>query len=333
MKQPFDSDPNAVFQQDGILASKQQQQQIESASTSVTGGDSYSEEETGSWLGGIGADFRTLAVSLRETAGGVASFVKASAINVANEIAQLEDEDGVSRGCHKHIANSDRSGDGESILHLPWEVPNEEGEYQEDQELKTKIFALSTEERNFFEPYSATRKQSAYGDEGEDSDEDSSSDFVLDDNRVRIIRQLLKLDPPLSSMHARLSGRSDVRETTFWRNYFFACDETREYHLNCLELDEKLDVISQQSFASQPSIHSQRSLNSLVPDDDETSSQANKDDQTSKSEDESSFVCVSAGRPSPPGSVKSGKSTGSAVMVEAPSSTNSLFDYFTTTGN
>lgn len=75
---------------------------VESASTSVTAGYDSSEEEEGStgtgggWFGTGGAfsDFRTLAVSLRETAGGVASVVKTCAINVAAEISLLEDEEG-----------------------------------------------------------------------------------------------------------------------------------------------------------------------------------------------------------------------------------------------
>lgn len=331
MKQPsFDSDPSDVLlpnsgADDGILASAssapgKQQQLNESAATSVTGGDtdnscSENEEETGAgWLGGIGADFRTLAASLRETAGAAASLIRTSAVNVANEIALLEDEEGggnVSGG----------GGAGAAPLYLPWEVPNEQGEYQEDEELKKKIFDLSREERNFFEPYSSSRNKSDGDEEEASEDDEDASDFALDDARVQIIRRLLKADPPLSSVHARLSGRSDIRETTFWRNYFHACDETRELHLGCLELDQKLEALYQKSSPSQ------RSVNSLVPDEE---SSRDRDDQNSKSgdDDESSFVCLSAGKSSPPGSVRSGKSTGSLVIVEAPSSSNSVSDYF-----
>jgi len=320
-----DTDPSDVLllpnsgAEDGILESKGGSM-LESASTSVTAGyDSSSEAEEVGWLGGIGADFRSLAVSLRATAGGVAHVVKTCAINVAAEIAQLEDEEGA-------------NGSSGETLYLPWEVFNQEtGEYQEDQDLKTKIFELSKDERNFFEPYSSKRNSK----NNEESDDDSG-DFVLDDARVRVIRELLKMDPPLSAMHARLSGRSDIRETNFWRNYFFACDETREYHLNCVELDQKLEVLSQHSFASQQSLEldqkssaSQRSLNSLVPDDDLSNDNASKEPTSPSVADDSSFVCVSTGRNSPPGSVKSfrsSKSAGSMVMVEAPSK-RSFMDY------
>lgn len=305
---------------------------MESASTSVTASGYDSEEEGststgggGGWFGTGGAvfsDFRTLAVSLRETAGGVASVVKTCAINVAAEIALLEDEEGFGPA----------AATGEEQLHLPWEIKNEEtGEYQEDPVLKHKIFQLSKEERNFFEPYSSKRSS-----KGNEESDDDSGDFVLDDARVRIIRQLLKLDPPLSAMHARISGRKDVREVTFWRNYFFACDEAREHHLNCLEVDEKLEVLSQKSFPSQ------RSLNSLVPDDDDDADDLSEeeDDDASKDKlesspnspsanDDSSFVCLSAGKSSPPGSVKSFKSSrsaGSMVLVEPPRQ-NSFLEY------
>jgi hypothetical protein len=264
--------------------------QGESAATSVTGGcDSYSEEETG-WLGGIGADFRTLAITLRETAGGVVSFVHRSAINVAHEIALLEEVDDLV---------ADESNLEAEPLHLPWEIENEEGVYKEDEYLKKRIMDLSERESTFMEPFSS------HATEEEDND-----DFVLDDARVHIIRQLLKIDHQLSSTHARLSGRSDVRESTFWRNYFHACGETRKEFVK--ELDRTLEVSSQ------------RSPNSLVVDDDDCS----VGNEGFKSDDES-FVCLSAGKiPSPPGSGKSAgvKSVDSMVMVEAISS-QSLLDY------
>jgi hypothetical protein len=215
----------------------------ESTSTSVTGGDSYSEEETG-WLVGIGADFRTLAMTLRETAGGVVSFVHRSAINVANEIALLEEEDYLA-------AASDESNSGNcEPLHLPWEIKkNVEGEYAESEELKKRILDLSMRESNFMKPVSSRTTKN------EDEEDD---DFVLDNARVQIIRHLLKVDPQLSAMHARLSGRSDVRETTFWRNYFYACGETRRAFVE-EQLEELChDGNEQQLTAFSKFLHSRR---------------------------------------------------------------------------
>lgn len=290
MKQAFDppfGDTEDVLKISGSLVKSQT---VESACTSVTGGESYSEEETG-WLGGIGADFRTLALTLRETAGGVVSFVHRSAINVANEIALLEEEDDL---------NYDISNLDVEPLHLPWELKNEDGNYEEDEDLKKRILVLSKSEISFSKPF-LSRKT-------EDHDRD---DFVLDDARAHVIRQLLKIDPQLSSMHARLSGRNVVREITFWHNYFYACGETRKEYLRELELNGNQDM------------GSQHSPNSLFPDD-----LCSVGNEALKSDDES-FVFLSTGKvASPPASSNTSgmKSIDSMVMVEAVSS-SSLSDY------
>jgi len=119
--------------------------------TSSTETGSFSEEERG-WLGDIGADFRTLAISLKDTAGGVVDFVQRSAVSVANEIAQLELD----------------VGDGGSIdgepLPLPWEIKKGgSDEYVENLELQEMIFALSTEESTFFYTILFTRISKYHG--------------------------------------------------------------------------------------------------------------------------------------------------------------------------
>jgi BSD domain len=262
--------------------------QVDSTTTSVTGGDSsYTSEEEMGWLGGIGADFRTLALTIRETAGGVVSFVHRSAITVANEISLLEDgREGDDNG----------SLDDVEPLHLPWEIRTNDCTYEENEELKAMILQVSMRESSFMGPYSS-RKMSAEDEEDEV--------FVLDHARVQIIRRLLKLDPQLSSMHARLSGRSDVRETTFWRNYFHACSETRSAYIR--ERSEQAQRRSSSSTNCSP--------NSLVPDDDCDNGSLNFANQP----DDESFVCLSAGGKlsSPPNSVKSTgmKSIDSLVLV------------------
>jgi BSD domain len=263
--------------------------QVDSTTTSVTGGDSsYTSEEEMGWLGGIGADFRTLALTIRETAGGVVSFVHRSAITVANEISLLED----GREC-----DDNASLDDVEPLHLPWEIRTNDGTYEESEELKAMILQVSMRESSFMGPYSS-RKSSA------EDDEDGA--FVLDHARVQIIRRLLKLDPQLSSMHARLSGRSDVRETTFWRNYFHACSETRSAYIR--ERSEQAQRRSSSDTNCSP--------NSLVPEDDcDNGSLENVANQP----DDESFVCLSTGGKlsSPPNSVKSTgmKSIDSLVLV------------------
>ena len=299
---------------------------LESACTSVTdeSEDTTSANNSSSWFGGIGA----WASTLRETAGGVVKVVKTCAINVAAEIALLEDEEGLMDGLNS-------SGEP---LHLPWQIRREEtGEFCDDQDLQQKVFQLSQEERNFLEPYSWNT-----------SDNEDSDSFVLDDARVHVIRHLLTLDPQLSAAHARLSGRKDVHEVTFWRNYFHACDQTREAHVNdeycCVmnrrdldeEEEEEEEPVLESSHLeelSQKSLASQRSVNSLVPDDELSDADKVNDAPNSPESlaDDSSYVCVSTGRTSPLGSVKSFKSSrsaGSLVMVEAPlSAQNSFLDY------
>lgn len=248
----------------------------DSGLTTPTEAGSVSSEEEG-WLGGIGADFRTLAESLRDTAGGVASFVHRSAMAVAAEIAQMEEEGGDGE-------NTDQCKAVEA-LRLPWEILIDDNTYAEDSFLKEKILELSTQERNFMEPFSSERKDA--------KEEDGA--FALDGPRIRLIRSLLELDEHLAATHARLSGRSDVRETIFWRNYFFNCAEVRREHLEIFG-DTSDDIVSQTS------------LNSLV--NAETISQEG---------DDISFICVSGGEiPSPPTSLNSAgiRSVESMVFID-----------------
>lgn len=85
------------------------------------------------------------------------------------------------------------------------------------------------------------------------------------------------------------AGRSDVRETVFWRNYFFHCDEVQRLHLTA---ESRLS----------------RSLGSLIPSD-----------SNSNLDDDSSYVCVRAGVGSPPTSLNSlteTASVGDLVLVD-----------------
>jgi hypothetical protein len=183
---------------------------------------STSEEEGGGWFGGMSADFRVLASSIKNTAGGVASFVHRSALSVAAEIAALEHDEDTEHGEHYAKSSSDEGGP----LRLPWEVKCEDNTFNEDLLLKAKIFGLSSKESTFLQPYSSRKKDGA-GDH-HTNEEDV---FLLDESRIQVIRNLLELDDQLAATHARLSGRSDVRETVFWRNYFHHCTETRDEHI------------------------------------------------------------------------------------------------------
>jgi hypothetical protein len=210
---------------------------------------STSEEEGGGWFGGMSADFRVLASSIKNTAGGVASFVHRSALSVAAEIAALEHDEDTEHG--EHCAKS--SGE-DGPLRLPWEVKGEDNIFNEDMLLKAKILSLSSKESTFLQPYSSRKKDGA-GDH-HTNEEDA---FVLDESRIQVIRHLLELDDQLAATHARLSGRSDVRETVFWRNYFHHCTETRDEHIRqyglmCIDVasDDMSFVCVDGSVASPP---------------------------------------------------------------------------------
>lgn len=197
VKASFSDDPLApdVKKMDSDL------QDSELTSPTDTGSVS-TDDEHGGWLGGIGADFKILANSIRQTAfpaiGGFASLIHRSAMSVAAEIAQLE-RDG---------ANAWNENASDEPLRLPWEVPCEpsvEGanrEYMKDADLKEKILNLSRDENTFLKPF--TTKKSMVSATPSSFD---SADFTLDEPRIHLIRKLLELDENLAIMHARLSGK------------------------------------------------------------------------------------------------------------------------------
>lgn len=160
---------------------------------------SISEEESGGWLGGLAADFRTLAVTFTgavssptfRSIGGAADFVHRSALKVANEIAQLEFEE--------------REKEYENFIPFPWEVsvegesPYESSYYEEDEVLKAKVFALSKDHSTFLGPYHAKKSPSGPEDGGL---------IIMDEPRLHLIRSLLQSDENLAAAHAYLSGKT-----------------------------------------------------------------------------------------------------------------------------
>lgn len=183
------------------------------------------------WLRGIGADFRSIASSITQTATGVASFVHQSAVHMAQEIARLEEEE--------EGNNNNTNSNGEiRVLRLPWELPVQQGEYREDGKLREKIMRLSETEGTFLEPYRQT------------------DESYLDRSRIDLIRRLLVLDPCLSHMQAQLVG---VQEAAFWRNYFEACARARRSHVK-----QDLMMDGEHDFVCVSSVAGMKSLDSLV---------------------------------------------------------------------
>eukprot|EP00522_Entomoneis_paludosa_P018211 CAMPEP_0172448884 /NCGR_PEP_ID=MMETSP1065-20121228/7783_1 /TAXON_ID=265537 /ORGANISM="Amphiprora paludosa, Strain CCMP125" /LENGTH=287 /DNA_ID=CAMNT_0013200475 /DNA_START=300 /DNA_END=1163 /DNA_ORIENTATION=- len=246
----------------------------DSCMTSPTETGSISEDESLGWLGGITADIKTLAVTLKDTAGGVASFVQKSALAVASEIAHLEEEE----LAHRMASTYDHCEDSSVMLHLPWEVQCTNGQFEEDEVLKSKIRALARREDTFLQPYSVKDEMSMSASSTSSSYSASvRPPFLLDEPRIFLVRRILDLDEKLAAMHARLSGRSDVKEAVFWQNYFHNCELTREEHFVLHPLAEQTDFVEEEeeddrtdsdddeSYIEVPSPPaSQRSLGSLV---------------------------------------------------------------------
>jgi hypothetical protein len=202
-------------------AGKSDLEESEMTLQTETGSTSEEEGSTG-WFGGMGADFRVLATSIKDTAGGVASFVHRSALTVAAEIASLE------------LEKSEGENEGEP-LRLPWEIRIDESTYEQDSILRDKIIGLSCNESTFLQPFSLPKIS------GANNDQEEEGDFILDESRIQLIRHLLDLDENLAATHARLSGRSDVREIRFWKNYFYHCYQAREEHVR--QFKPNLDIV------------------------------------------------------------------------------------------
>lgn len=167
-----------------------------------TGSTSEEEGGGGGWFGGIGSDFRSLALTIKDgipptigAIGDLANFVQNTALSVAAEIAQLEQEE--------ELEENKR---GPIELRLPWEIPVQDQEnennsdlcYEEDAELKAAILKLGSKHDTFLQPYSSTSTNHQVVDD--------CDLIVMDESRIRLIRHLLELDENLAATHAQLSG-------------------------------------------------------------------------------------------------------------------------------
>jgi hypothetical protein len=125
--------------------------------------------------------------------------------------------------------------DENNITLLPWIIhvddpkennfKNDTKIWKEDFVLKEKILALSQKDCNFLKPYDTT----------DEEDNCFSSHFILDDAHIDLIRRLLIIDEKLTKVHARLRAHNGVKETTFWRNYFYHCYKMRNQHIQDCE--------------------------------------------------------------------------------------------------
>jgi len=214
-----------------------------------------------------------------------------SALGIMVEFSEMERE--AQREMNKFSKGSENSNDElESSISsppLPWEMRLEnscrEGNistnlkveshqmaistpYKDDEVLKDKIFSLSLNESTFVSPF---------GDLSEDECRDSPTfNFSLDDSTVKLVCRLLQQDQNLGLIHAKLSGRTGLKETMFWKNYFYHYRKVCEDHklelngkkLRKTSFDYELDAeLVEFPTASYPSSYTNKvSLHMLTPD-------------------------------------------------------------------
>lgn len=202
---------------------------------------------------------------------GVATLVHKTAVAVANEIAQLERDGELeaeavvaaerfvkdSRGVENEIGikgTADRSTINASssfdtnatseaeYLILPWEIRQESSHnsstyidkekipvYITDTKLMKRILALSYQESTFLGPFSENSPEKNVLQTGSLSS--YSSNFVMNEPRIKLTHRLLDTDKNLASVHSRLTGVSNLSATFFWKNYFFHCEKVRAEEL------------------------------------------------------------------------------------------------------
>lgn len=161
------------------------------------------------------SDLRSLAVCVKQTAGDVAQFVHHAAMNVANEIALMDEfEQREEEEKRRKLEMEDQNKDRQHLVDsypgktnhdydmfcrnhlLPWHISKKdesdsnmvefnsyELRYDEDMELKSKILEICRS--SFYEDILQLQKL---------SHDDGDDDFVLDDKWVHLILRLIKID-------------------------------------------------------------------------------------------------------------------------------------------
>jgi hypothetical protein len=190
------------------------------------------------WFGGIGTDFlHCLTDNISPVVSGVATLVHKTAVAVANEISQLERDgeleaeaesnedcgEGAKAVTDCNVISSSSSFDSRTKkksenLILPWEICQESSQtptvkggddeilvYFTDMELMKRIFALSSHDSTFLQPFSDNSPD--VNELQKSSLSSYCSTFVMDEPRVKLIHRILDIDENLASVHSRLTGK------------------------------------------------------------------------------------------------------------------------------
>ncbi len=219
------------------------------------------DEQEASWFG-MGR-LGSAALSLAQ---GVASAIHQTAVNAAEELAEMErlagQEAGEGKKARQHERNEkDSSSTGTSALSLPlplpWQVPstaNGRGTHQEssndddnsqlaplveDEVLKEKILALARTKSTFEGPFTVENTNATTSIPANDDEQESPTYFTKD--RVELIERLFSIDKNLAKAHALVTfgATEEKAEEVFFRNYFHRVEEERANHTI---RDEELDI-------------------------------------------------------------------------------------------
>ena len=217
------------------------------------------DEQEASWFG-MGR-LGSAALSLAQ---GVASAIHQTAVNAAEELAEMErlagQEAEDEKKARQHERNEkDLSSTGTSALPLPlpWQVPstangrgthhessNDDDNSQlvplvEDEVLKDKILALARTKSTFEGPFTVENTNATTSVPANDDEQESPTYFTKD--RVELIERLFSIDKNLAKAHALVTfgATEEKAEEVFFRNYFHRVEEERANHTM---RDEELDI-------------------------------------------------------------------------------------------
>jgi len=202
------------------------------------------------WFGGFTASLSRIKDSIppntKNAIEGIADAIQRSASALAAEFAQLEidAEWDSNRQLSDNAAREELDEGSYSSIPMPWSVlvnselascndgkveggrdPDCAPVYNDDEKLKVKIIALSLKEDTFCGPF----VDHASCMDANDATNNDTVNFDLA-THLRIIRRLLRIDKNLLKAYDRMLQESNLKEITFWRNYFHHCSELKVLH-------------------------------------------------------------------------------------------------------
>lgn len=201
--------------EDAVTASPSGSDPQSSEMTQPLEGNVSDDDDAGGWLGSISTDFRSMAMCFKDSTmpvfGGVMSLVRQTAMTVAAEIAQLEQDGEFDAGRWQN-----NNENVESIC-LPWEIQQDYKSsydvplYVTDLALMDLILALSMQDATFSTPFTDLEPR---------GDLTTGEGFALDVSRLTLIQRLLDADENLADARTRILGGKQLSVVSRTTNSF-----------------------------------------------------------------------------------------------------------------